>query len=105
FQQKSATVNPLTPELLDPKKALHRIAAVCGCLAQMDHCAGQVLGTLRELGLEDDTIVVYTSDHGEMLGEHSLWQKFVFYESSLGVPLMFRVPGLTQAGGVCKAPV
>jgi choline-sulfatase len=105
FQVASTTHNTLTPELLDPKKAVERIAAYYGSLAQADDCLGQVLSALRDLGLEDDTIVVYTSDHGEMLGEHSLWQKFVFYESSVGVPLMMRVPGIAAAGSVCQAPV
>ena len=56
----------------------------------MDDCAGKVLAALKDLGLEDDTIVLYTSDHGEMLGEHGMWQKFEFYEGSCGVPLMVR---------------
>ena len=74
-------------------------------VAFLDECLGQVLGTLKELGIEDDTIVIYSSDHGEMLGEHGLWQKFVFYEPSVGVPLIFRVPGVTRPGTVCRAPV
>ena len=56
---------------------------------------GQVLRALKDQGLEDDTIVLYSSDHGEMLAEHGMWQKFMFYEASVGVPLIFRVPGLT----------
>jgi choline-sulfatase len=40
-----------------------------------------------------------------MLGEHNLWNKFVFYEPSVGVPLMFRVPGLTGDNTVCRTPV
>jgi hypothetical protein len=55
----------------------------------MDDCLGRVLNALRELDLEKDTVILYTADHGEMLGEHGLWQKFVFYESS-GVLKRFR---------------
>lgn len=105
FIQQRIQKNPLTPELLDPRKALQRIASYYGCLAQLDDCVGTVLRALEEMGLAEDTIVVYTSDHGELLGEHSLWQKFVFYEASVGVPLIFRVPGMTAAGGVCETPV
>ncbi len=96
--------NAPTPELSDPDAARRRIAYYYASLAQMDDCAGKVLAALRDLGLEDDTAVLYTSDHGEMLGEHGMWQKFEFYEGSCGVPLMVRAPGVTQAA-VCGTPV
>lgn len=83
-----------TPELGDPEVAKRRIAYYYANLAQMDDNAGKVLRALHELNLENDTIVLYTSDHGEMLGEHKLWNKFVFYESSVRIPLLMRVPGL-----------
>lgn len=92
-------------ELKDADGAKLRTAMYYANLAEMDNGVGQVLTALRELGLEDDTIVLYTSDHGEMLGEHGLWHKFVFYEPSVAVPLMFRVPGLTQAGARSKTHV
>jgi choline-sulfatase len=63
-----------------------------------------VLNALHDLGLDQNTIVIYTSDHGEMLGEHGLWQKFEFYEASCGVPLLIRAPGVSRPG-VCDAPV
>ncbi len=91
--------------LHDPEKARLRIAMYNACIAHMDHCAGEVIRALEAAGIMDDTILVYTSDHGEMRGEHGLWDKFVFYESSAGVPLMMRVPGVTTAGAVCEAPV
>jgi choline-sulfatase len=102
--RQSIEHNAPTPELSDPAKARERIALYHANLAQMDDCAGTVLRALRELDLEKDTIVVYTSDHGEMLGEHGLWQKFEFYESSCGVPFIVRAPG-TTAPGVCTTPV
>ncbi|HEV2113955.1 MAG TPA: sulfatase-like hydrolase/transferase, partial [Terriglobales bacterium] len=97
--------NAPTPELHDAEQAKRRIALYYGNLAQMDDCAGRVLTALRELDLEKDTIVLYTADHGEMLGEHGLWQKFVFYEPSVGVPLVVRAPGVTPAGARSKTPV
>ncbi|MBI3695428.1 MAG: sulfatase-like hydrolase/transferase [Acidobacteria bacterium] len=93
------------PEIKDPDLAGQRIAMYYGNVAHLDHCLGQVLEALRALDLEKDTVVLYSSDHGEMLGEHGLWHKFVFYEPSVGVPLIFRVPGLTQGGAVCRTPV
>lgn len=97
--------NSVTPELHDPEQAKLRIAMYYACLAQTDDNVGKILRALQELGLEQDTIIIYTADHGEMLAEHGLWQKFVFYESSVGVPLIFRVPGLTSADAQCRTPV
>jgi choline-sulfatase len=97
--------SPLTPELLDPAQARIRIAMYYANLMQMDDRLGAVLQSLRELHLEKDTIVIYTSDHGEMAGDKGLWLKFVMYEGSVGVPLMFRVPGLTAANRRCATVV
>ncbi|HEX4751100.1 MAG TPA: sulfatase-like hydrolase/transferase [Bryobacteraceae bacterium] len=102
--RKSIEYNGPTPELRDPVQARKRMAYYYGNLAQMDDCAGTVLKTLRDLGLEDETIVVYTSDHGEMLGEHGLWQKFQFYEASCGIPLLIRAPGFSHPG-ICEMPL
>lgn len=96
--------NAPTPELRSEAEAKKRIALYYACLAQMDDALGKVLTALRELNLEKDTAVVYASDHGEMLGEHGLWQKFQFYEGSCGVPLLIRDPQ-AAAGGVCGTPV
>jgi len=94
-----------TPELKDPAMARLRRAMYYANLAFADYSVGSVLRTLEELELAKNTIVVYSCDHGEMLGEHNLWNKFVFYEPSVGVPLMFRVPGLTSDNTVCRTPV
>ena len=97
--------NTPTPELDNAGSAGQRIAMYWGNVAHLDDCAGQVMAALRELDLEKDTIVVYSSDHGEMLGDHGMWQKFVFYEASAGVPLMVRVPGMAAAGARSATPV
>jgi choline-sulfatase len=93
------------PELRFPDAAKLHMALYYASLAQMDDNVGKLLATLTELGLDENTIVLYTSDHGEMLGEHGLWHKFVFYEPSVGVPLLFRVPGLTPSNARCTTPV
>lgn len=93
------------PELADPKWAKVRLACYYASLAQVDYNVGLVLKSLRELGLENDTIVIYTSDHGDMLGAHGLWQKFVFYEPSVRIPLIFRVPELTSQNVINQTPV
>jgi choline-sulfatase len=92
-----------TPELKEAAEAQKRQAYYYGNLAQMDDCAGKILGALKRLGLDENTIVVYTSDHGEMLGDLGLWNKFQFYEGSCGVPFMVRLPGSAQAQ--CDMPL
>ena len=54
----------------------------------IDHQIRLVIGTLREEGLLDDTIILFTSDHGDMLGNHGVWAKRVFYEDSANVPMI-----------------
>jgi choline-sulfatase len=94
----------ICPEVHDPEQAKLYMAMYYANLAQMDDNVGKILRALYELGLDENTIVVYTSDHGEMLGAHGLWQKMVFYEPSIGVPLMFRVPGVTAGNVRCTTP-
>lgn len=94
---------PFTPELVHASEAQKRTAYYYGNLAQMDHCAGEVLRALNRLGLDKNTIVFYTADHGEMLGDLGLWNKFQFYEGSCGVPLLAKLPGSSPA--VCETPV
>jgi len=101
--RRSIEDSPFTPELRDASEARKRVAYYYGNLAQSDDCIGQILRALTRLGLDRNTIVVYTSDHGEMLGDLGLWGKFQFYEGSCGVPLLFRIPG--AAAAVCDTPV
>ena len=93
----------VTPELLEAPSARQRVASYYGNLAQTDDCVGQVLDALTRLDLDRNTVVIYTSDHGEMLGDLGLWNKFQFYEGSCGVPLIIRVP--EQKPAVCETPV
>lgn len=66
-------------------------------ISYIDDKVGRLLRTLRECGMDGDTIVVFTSDHGEMLGERGMWFKQTFFEPSSRVPLIVRVPGAVQA--------
>lgn len=61
----------------------------------IDHGVGMVLDALADTGVLDNTWVIYTSDHGEMLGDHRLKQKKVFYEGAARIPLIVRPPGGT----------
>lgn len=63
-----------------------------GLVKLLDDEVGRVIKTLKEEGLYDKAIIVFTADHGEMLGSHSLWQKMVMYEESSKVPLIIKMP-------------
>jgi len=62
-------------------------------VSQIDHGVGIVREALEERGMMDNTWIIYSSDHGEMLGDHRLSHKGVFYEGALNVPLIIRPPG------------
>lgn len=64
----------------------------------IDENVGRVLDALEKAGLRDDTIVVFTADHGEMMGSHGLMHKNVWYDESLLVPFIIRWPGRIKPG-------
>ena len=76
-----------------------------GLCTFVDRQLGQIITALEESGLADNTIVVYTSDHGEQLGEHGLWWKSTFYDGSLGVPLLMAGPGIEDRGRIVNENV
>lgn len=61
-------------------------------LVELDEKIGRFLDTLEELGLADNTAIIYTSDHGEQMGYHGLWWKCCMFEHSAHIPLMISVP-------------
>ena len=73
-------------------------AAYYGLVSYADDKLGALLDVLDRTGLAENTIVIHTSDHGELLGEHGLWRKMSFYEQSARVPLQIRWPGRGVAG-------
>ncbi len=68
------------------------------CVSFVDAQVGLILDKLRTQKLWDDTIVVFTSDHGYHLGEHFMWGKVTLFEECARVPLVVRVPGVSKAG-------
>ncbi len=80
---------------------VERRQMVCGyygLVALLDGFIEQIISHLERIGELDRTIIVFTSDHGEQLGEHGLFLKFVMREASVRVPLWIRAPGITPAG-------
>ena len=72
-------------------------------IAYTDHCIGQVISGLKKLDLYDSTLIILTSDHGEMLGEHKeTTHGYFVYQSVVHVPLIVRVPGEKQPRRVEK---
>ena len=81
-----------------PGAAMRAREAYWALVHRMDEYIGKVLGALEGTGALDDTLVVYASDHGDHLGERGLWWKHTFYEESVKVPLLMRLPGVLPAG-------
>ena len=75
-----------------------------GLCSFVDHLVGRVLETLDNCGLTDSTRIIYTSDHGELLGNHGMWTKMLMYEESAGIPLIVSGPGI-PAGKSVSTPV
>lgn len=81
-------------------------AAYYAMVETIDSHYGRLLQALRDAGQDlDDWIVVYLSDHGEMLGEHGVWEKARFYEASVRVPLIVRWPRRFAGGRVVRENV
>jgi arylsulfatase A-like enzyme len=71
-------------------------------VTEIDHCIGEILNALEEAGIQEETIVIYTSDHGDFAGNHGMVEKCAFghnvYEDILNVPLIVKIPGNPNKG-------
>jgi arylsulfatase A-like enzyme len=74
------------------------VATYWGYCTMMDDYVGRILTTLEDQEILDDTLVIFCSDHGEMMGGHGLWHKMMAYEEALRVPLLMRLPGTIDPG-------
>lgn len=82
-------------EPLTEEQVRSATVAYWALISHLDDEVGRLLTGLQESAVADDTVVIYTSDHGEMGGQHGIWQKQCFYEPSVRVPLIIRQPGQT----------
>lgn len=74
-----------------------------GLCSFLDDNIGQVLEALQASGQADNTLTIYTSDHGDMIGNHGIWGKSYMYEDSVGIPLVLGGPGIKP--GINNSPV
>ena len=78
------------------------VGAYYALVTEVDHCIGEILQVLEEAGIADETIVIYTSDHGDFVGNHGMVEKSALgqnvYEDILNIPLIIRYPGNKQKG-------
>jgi choline-sulfatase len=98
FKESRGIAEPLTEERIRIARA-----AYLGLCEYFDARVGQILAKLEETGLDRNTLVIYTSDHGEMAGEHGCWWKSNYYDGSVGVPLIASLPGTVQESTVSSA--
>lgn len=81
--------NDIPPPVETVRCALASYYALVSCL---DAHIGRIMETIDKTHLRENTVVIYTSDHGEMAGNHGMWQKQCFYEPSVRVPMIMRLP-------------
>lgn len=86
------------PEYSDPEKLKYMMADYFALVSEIDAKVGEILETLKKQGLDKNTLVIFTSDHGEMLGAHGMREKNVFLEESARIPLIIRFPKAIKAG-------
>jgi len=82
-------------DLMTPEYMRRMMAAYYGNVSQIDEYIGGIMQALDKRGMLDNTWVVYSSDHGEMLGDHRLKHKMTFYEGALHIPCIIKPPGGT----------
>lgn len=89
-----------------PEEMIRRsIAAYFGFVSYLDHCIGRIVQGLEERGLRENTLVIYASDHGEMLYRNGICEKHTFFEDAVRIPLIFSLPGTLSAGARSEALV
>ncbi|WP_189012425.1 sulfatase family protein [Paenibacillus marchantiophytorum] len=70
----------------------HIWQAYLGLVALLDHCVGELIAELKRQDMYDETLIIFASDHGEMLGSHRLWQKMCMYEEAVKTPVFLKFP-------------
>ena len=90
-QRENYGLLELTPEHTDRARA-----AYWGAVHFLDDCIGMLLWQLEQAGALENTVIVYVSDHGDLIGHHGLWWKAIYYEEAIRVPFLMAGPGLPE---------
>ncbi len=99
YQESGQANHGFNSHLTDETQGRKDMAVYYGMVSFMDEQIGRILDRLDELGLAEDTLIVFTTDHGHFLGQHGLWHKGAFhYEDLLKLPFIVRWPGKVPAG-------
>jgi arylsulfatase A-like enzyme len=99
WQETPFANHGFSSHLVDEDRLRHNIAVYYGMVSFLDQGVGKILDHLDQQGLTDDTLVVFTSDHGHFLGQHGLTAKGAFhYEDLIRIPMLARFPGRIPAG-------
>jgi arylsulfatase A-like enzyme len=111
YDPATLTLHPNVPEKLSDYKvgfhcdmnieegiemARETLAGYYAHCSALDACFGRLRQAVREMGLDRNTIIVFTSDHGDMVGSHGLWRKQQPYDESACIPFLMRVPGVNS---------
>ena len=102
--QGYAEFEPNEENFKSPEERHAAFIAYYGLCSFLDHNVGQVLRALESSGLADDTLVIYTSDHGDNVGARGVWGKSTLYQESVAIPMIASGPGLAH-GEVCETAV
>lgn len=92
------------PQELTEEQEIKGREGYYACVDYVDDCIGELLDGLEKAGMLENTIIIYTSDHGEMMGTHGCWGKILYQEGSVGVPLLIAGPDI-KGGMRVKHPV
>ncbi|MBN1642206.1 MAG: sulfatase [Anaerolineae bacterium] len=106
YDPAAIVLRPNVPEHAAQPSLREDLAGYYAHCTALDACVGDLLQTLRSCGIEEDTVVLFTSDHGDMLGSHGRYKKQQPWDESIRVPFLLRYPALLGAEGrALDAPI